>query len=163
MTDVIGCVEAEAATLGCLLRMTQHDALSLVDQLAVEDFTDARHRLVLEAARQCLYDGAPADPITVLAELRRTGDERSFTADRSAGVYLIGLLEAAPASASAGHYARAVVEHSVRRQVETAAVRLQDQAGVLAFAELTALALEEWSEIVRQLDRVSPTARELIQ
>jgi replicative DNA helicase len=162
MTPDIGCLEAEVAVLGCLLHLSAAEGASLAETLQDEDFTDPRHRAVLQAARTCLDEGAPADPVTVLGELRRSGAERSFTADRSAGVFLTELLQACPSETMAGWYARIVVEHAVRRRVLEAAQRVVQVVGEGAFEVVTSLALAEWTAIVQQLDRVSPTARELI-
>lgn len=161
--DVVGCVEAEAAVLGCLLHLAPSEAGALVEQLEVEDFTDPRHRSVFEAAVSCLTAGAPADPVTVLGQLRRAGTERSMTCDRSAGVFLADLLESAPFTTAAGHYARVVVEHRARRRLVEAADRLGQCAGTVPLDTVREVALTEWAALIRQLDRVTSEAGQVVR
>lgn len=158
MTPDIGCHEAEAAVLGCLLRMPLHDADALAGQLEPEDFTDPRHRAVFEAVGALVLDGTAPDPVVVLGELRRTGAERSMTCDRSAGVYLADLLAAAPVTLSGGHYARVVVEHRARRRLAEAGERLAQLAGTVPFPTVRDVALDELTAVLTQVDRVTPEA-----
>lgn len=153
----VGCPEAEAAVLGCVLHLPAGQARALVDRLEVEDFADPRHRGVLAAARALLQRGEPADPVTVLGELRRCGLEASFAADRSAGVFLVDLYAAAPAVASAGHYLRVVLEHGWRRRVLEAGVRLQQAAGQSAVEDLHQLVCDELGAILHVRQRYAPS------
>jgi len=155
--ETIGAVEAEAAVLGAVLRLPAAAARPVVDMLEVADFTDPRHRAVLFAARALLDTGVPADHVTVLGELRRTAVEKCFTADRSAGVYLLDLDDAAPAPASAGHYGRIVVEHRARRRIAEAGQRLCQAAGTSALADLHALLWTELRDVERLLGRCGVT------
>ncbi len=84
----------------------------------------------------------------MLGELRRQGAERSFTADRAAGTFLLDLYGAAGVPASIGAYAQVVLEHSYRRQLVAAGERLMQHAGTLALDELREL-FEEQTEAVR--------------
>jgi len=152
-SDTIGSIEAEAAVLGAVLRLPAAAARPVVDMLEIEDLTDPRYRAVLVAAQSLLGTDVPADAVTVLGELRRTGVEKCFTADRSAGLFLLDLDRAAPAPTCAGHYARVVMEHRARRRVAEAGQRLQQAAGTSALVDLRALATAEWTEVFRQLDR----------
>ncbi len=161
--DTIGCPDAEAAVLGCLLRMPLHDAGALAGHLEPEDFVDPRHRVVFGAVVDLLADGVTPDPVTVLGELRRSGAERSMTCDRSAGVFLGDLLASAPAMFSAGHYARVVVEHRARRRLHEAAARLSQAAGAASLATVREVALDEWTAILGQLDRVTSEAGQVVQ
>lgn len=148
----IGCLEAESAFLGCLLAggMTGQ-LLALVE---LEDFTDPRHRAVLAAARALHQRSEPVDPLTVLAALRRTGLERSLTADRSAGVFLTDLLTSAPSLGSASYYARMLLEHRARRQVHDTGTRWQQAAPGESMESLRALVVREVAEVARQLQRL---------
>ncbi len=151
--DTIGCPEAEAAVLGCLLLMTQVDADGLAMHLEVDDFVDPKHQAVFQAARDCLLDDTPADPVTVLGELRRTGAERSMTCDRPAGTFLADLLAAAPAVVNGGHYARVVVEHSFRRRLTVAADRLRQLAETGTLEHAAEVAHAEWLALHDLYDR----------
>jgi len=157
-SDTIGSVEAEAAVLGAVLRLPAAAARPVVDMLEVEDFADPRHRLVLVAVRALLDTGVPADHVTVLGELRRTGAEPSFTSDRSAGTFLIDLDQASPAPASAGYYARIVLEHRARRRIAEAGQRLCQAAGAAALVDLHALLSTELRDVERHLGRAGVLA-----
>lgn len=104
--DTVGCVEAEAAVLGAIMRCPAAQSRALAGHLESEDFTDPRNRLVFGAIVDVLADRAHPDPVTLLGQLRRAGQERCWTADRSAGVFLFDLLGAAPVAANAGHFGR---------------------------------------------------------
>jgi len=156
--ETIGSVEAEAAALGAILRLPAAAARPVVDVLEEQDLTDPRHRAVLVAAQSLLGTDVPADAVTVLGELRRTGVEKCFTADRSAGTFLLDLDRAAPAPTCAGHYARVVVEHRARRRIAEAGQRLCQAAGTSALADLHALLWTELREAERHLGRAGVTA-----
>jgi len=158
-SDTIGSVEAEAAVLGAVLRLPAAAARPTVDLLEIEDFTDPRHRAVLVAAQSLLASDVPADHVALVGELRRTGVEKCFTADRSAGVYLLDLDRAAPAPTCAGHYARVVLEHRARRRIAEAGQRLQQAAGTSALADLHALLWTELRDAERHLGRAGVTAQ----
>jgi replicative DNA helicase len=161
--DTIGCPDAEAAILGCLLRLRWAEAGALSDQLVPTDFVDPRHRAVFEAVIALVLDGTSPDPVTVLGELRRTGAERSMTCDKSAGVYLADLLAAAPAAVNGGHYARVVVEHRARRRLYEAGERLQQLAGTVPFPTVREVALDELAAVLAQVDRVSSEAGQVVR
>jgi replicative DNA helicase len=154
----VGCVEAEAAVLGALMRLHTSEADALAAQLVPEDFIDPRNRAVLGAIVGALADHVQPDPVTVLGELRRAGHERCWTADRSAGVYLFDLLAAAPTAVNARHYARVVVEHRARRRLHEAAERLGQLAGTASLTTVREIALDEWTAVIGQLDRVTSEA-----
>ncbi len=151
----IGSIQAEAALLGCLLHMSADGAAGLVARLQPEDFTDPRHRAVLTAVAATVNGGTRPDPITVLGEMRRQGLERSMTSDRSAGVFLLDVAAAAPVVASAGHYARIVVEHRVRRRAQEAGWRLAQRAEAASLDDLKAQALAELEAIFDQVERLT--------
>ena len=159
----IGCLEAEAAVLGALMRLPLHEADELAAQLEPEDFTDPKHRVVLAALVSLLAEDVPPDPVVVLGALRRSGAEKSFTADRSAGVFLFDLLAASPAVVSAGHYARIVVEHRARRRLHEAAERLGQLAEAASLAMVREVALDEWTAVLGQFDRVTSKARQVVR
>ncbi len=138
MTD-IACPEAEVALLGCLLRMPYPSVLDVVQRLRPDDLTDPRNRAVLAVVVQVAVTGADPDPVLVLGQLRREGLERSFTADRDAGTYLLDVYTAAGVVVNVDGYLRIVLEHAYRRRVVEAAQRLEQHAGTLALVELEEL------------------------
>lgn len=127
----IGCLEAERAFLGCLLGLQSRSVIApYLAQVEAEDFTDARNAATLAVIRTVVEQPPHlVDPVLVVGELRRSGLEKCFTADRAAAVYLADLLEAPGSLGSVGAYLRILIEHRVRREVETFGVRLQQLAG----------------------------------
>lgn len=145
--DDIGCTEAERAWLGCLLEL---DHLTVAGHLAAVDVTDLavpQHRLILTAIRDLVLAEPATNPdaVTVLGQLRRTGAASSFVSGTEPGSTLLALRAAAPVPAQAPFYARIIREHSWRRRVEEAGVRLQQIAGTCPLDEL-------WSQVVRELE-----------
>lgn len=164
LPPTIGVPVAEAAALGCLLRMPLQEGRALLALLHDDDLVDPRHNAVLLAARALLDSGSPADPVLVLGQLRRSGLEKAHTADKDAGVFLVELAASAPALSSASYYARIVVEHAYRRRVQSAATRLLRAAGQSDLDELNTLVLAEASAIAAQRRRTHPAAeREAVQ
>ncbi len=152
---------AEAAVLGCALQTTPQHARALLAGLAEQDFTVPQHAHIAAAITVLLGRGEPVDPVTVLGQLRRQGLEHAGTASKDAGVLLLELCQGAPTVASGSFYARIVLEHSYRRRVQRAAVRLLQGAGHLPLADLADLVSREHHGITAQHRRATtptPTA-----
>ncbi|RJK92527.1 DnaB-like helicase N-terminal domain-containing protein [Vallicoccus soli] len=145
--ELLGAPWAEAAVLGCLLRATPVIARALLDALGEQDWTVPQHRHVAAAARILLERGQPVDPVTVLGQLRRHGSENARTASKDTAVLLLELCEAAPVLGNAEHYARIVLEHSYRRRVQQAAVRLAQAADHLPLHTIAPLLEQERSAV----------------
>lgn len=156
----IGAEPAEAALLGALLQLPHDRAAALVHQITAADLVDPRHRVVLDAIRALVTADPPVDPdpVTVDAELRRTGLASSFTSDRRSAVLLIELRQACPTPASAGHYLHAVLEAAWRRRVEQAAVRIQQACGTAAIEDLVQLVVDELTDAIDERLRTSGAA-----
>jgi replicative DNA helicase len=154
--SAVGCLEAERAVLGCLLSLPLRPARDVAWTLQLEDFTDPRHRAVFAAISDCMLADVAADPVTVLGEMRRAGTESCMTDDRSAGTFLADLLAAAPVVASAGHYARVVVEHRARRRLVEAGERLRQVAERSPLDTVRDVALEEWTALSLAFNRLDP-------
>lgn len=152
----IGCPDAEAALLGCLLRLPAAAVLDLARRMVAQDLVDPRNRAVLASAAYVASQGLDPDPVLVLGHLRRLGLESSFTDDRPAGTYLLDLFGAAGVSASVQAYLQIVLEHSYRRRVVEAAQRLEQQAGALALGELQNLLEEEVDQLRAAAARARP-------
>lgn len=150
----VGCPEAEAAVLGALLMLGAKGA-DVAAGLEPEDFTDPRHRAVFGAVGELLEQGAATDAVIVLGHLRRSGAERSMTADRDAGVFLADLVTAAPVATCAPYYARIVVEHAARRRLVETAERLGQLAGTARLEVLAETVREEYAAVVAALRRAS--------
>lgn len=152
---MIGCFEAEAAVLGCLLQAGPMVTTGFLRQLEVADFTDPRHRVVFLAMTELQAAGQPVDPVTVLGQLRRTGAAQSMTADKGAGVFLADLLEAPPSVGTIGHYLLIVLEHRVRTEVETAGARLQQVAGAENIGTVRDVLQTDVAHLTRLLGRLA--------
>lgn len=125
---MIGSVEAEQAFLGCLLQIKGDFLRLLVTQAEAGDFTDPRHAAVHTVMLQLHEERQPLDPVTVLGQLRRSGLERSMTADRDAGVFLADLMDATPTVGNVGYYLTILLEHRVRRECARLAERMTQAA-----------------------------------
>lgn len=146
---------AEAAVLGCALQTTPQHARALLAGLGEQDFTVPQHAHIAAAITALLGRGEPVDPVTVLGQLRRQGLEHAGTASKDAGVLLLELCQSAPTVASGSFYARIVLEHSYRRRVQRAAVRLLQGAGHLPLTDLADLVTREHQGITAQHRRAS--------
>jgi len=157
--DELGEPLAEAAVLGCALQTTPQHARALLAGLAEQDFTVPQHAHIAAAITVLLGRGEPVDPVTVLGQLRRQGLEHAGTASKDAGVLLLELCQGAPTVASGSFYARIVLEHSYRRRVQRAAVRLLQGAGHLPLADLAELVNREHHGITAQHRRATTPTR----
>jgi replicative DNA helicase len=153
--DSIGCAQAEAAVLSCLLHLPHQQVRGHLAHLHVEDLVDPRHRVVLEAISALVHAEHPVDPdpVLVLGELRRSGADSSFLAGTNAGTVLADLAGAAPVVASCGHYLAVVLEHAWRRRVEAAGVRLQQAAGSTPLEDLAQTVVDELQQALDDLRR----------
>lgn len=109
-----------------------------------------QHAHVAAAITVLLEQNVPVDPVTVLGQLRRQGAENATTACTDAGVLLVELCAAAPSVGSVSHYAEIVREHSYRRRVQQAAVRLLAAASSAALDDLCELVEHEHTAVDEQ-------------
>ena len=161
LAEPLGEPLAEAAVLGCLLQTTAAHARQVLGRLTEQDWSVPQHAHVAQAIRALLEGGVPVDPVTVLGQLRRQGLENAHTASTDAGVLLLELCQSAPTIASANHYTHIVLEHSYRRRVQTAALRLLRAAEHAPLDALTDLISAEHDAITNQQQRLAagaPTA-----
>lgn len=167
MTATIALPEAEQALIGCLLNMPVRDAGHLLASVRDEDLTVPQLCLILDAARALVAADVAPDPVAVLGHLRRVGTDRSFLADRDAGVYLASIFEAAPHLGSHGHYLQIVLEHAWRRRVQQTGTRLlqASSSSSLDDLDLTIAAeiqqLRAWSSRLRSHTGTQATAAPL--
>ena len=100
--------QAEKSVLGAM--MMSKDAISdVVEVLRGSDFYQPRHETIFEAVISLYGRGEPADPITVAAELGRSGDLQRV----GGAVYLHDLLASISIAANASYYAEIVREKAV--------------------------------------------------
>jgi replicative DNA helicase len=112
-------LEAEEAVLGAVLASGR-----LLDEVAAlleeADFYRPAHRAIWRAILRLANRDQPTDPVTVLGELRDSGE----LADVGGGPFLHTLVEAVPTVANAGHYAQLVADTARRRRVIDLGIRL---------------------------------------
>ena len=155
LAEPLGEPLAEAAVLGCLLQTTAAHARQVLARLTEQDWSVPQHAHVAQAIRALLDRGVPIDPVTVLGQLRRQGLDNAHTANRDAGVLLLELCQSAPTIGSASHYTRIVLEHSYRRRVQTAALRLVRAAEHAPLDALTDLITGEHDAISNAQRRIT--------
>lgn len=142
--------------LGCVLRGGTTLARELLDQLTDQDWSVPAHARVAQAAGVLLEQDLPVDPVTVLGQLRRQGLENARNASRDTGVMLIELCQAAPSLANAAHhYLHVVLEHSLRRHAQHAALRLLRAAEFGSLSSLTELIGREHDALSDCLERLA--------
>ena len=160
LAEPLGEPLAEAAVLGCLLQTTAAHARQVMARLTEQDWSVPQHAHVAQAIRALLERGVPVDPVTVLGQLRRQGLDNAQTASTDAGVLLVELCQSAPTIASANHYTQIVLEHSYRRRVQTAALRLLRAAEHAPLDALTDLITAEHEAITNAQLRLAAPAND---
>jgi replicative DNA helicase len=112
-------IAAEQSALGGM--MLSKDAIAdVVEVLRPNDFYRPAHQLVYEAVLDLYGRGEPADPVTVSAELVRSGQ----IARIGGAEYLHTLIQTVPTAANAGYYAQIVAERATLRRLVTAGTRI---------------------------------------
>ncbi|MDR2070239.1 MAG: replicative DNA helicase [Treponema sp.] len=118
--------EAEKATLGAML--LDAEAVSVAMQyLKPGDFYINRNRRVFEAIRTLSDQGLKADIITIVEELKRTGE-----LDGAGGPpYVASLTNVVPTTANIDYYAKVVQDCSLRRSL----IRVSNEVVAKSFDE----------------------------
>jgi replicative DNA helicase len=131
----VAAVEAEKALVGAML--IDRAPLELLELLDDDvDLTLPTLRTVVAAIRRLVIAGTPVDPVTVLGELRRSGETVTAAGQGDVGLLLIEYAEASPVPASARHYFQAVVEASLRRRLLEVGTRLAQMASSSALDDV---------------------------
>lgn len=111
--------QAEKSVLGAMLM--SKDAISdVVEVLRGSDFYQPRHETIFESVISLYGRGEPADPITVAAELGRSGGLQRV----GGAVYLHDLLASISIAANASYYAEIVREKAILRRLVNASIRI---------------------------------------
>ena len=109
----------EQSVLGSLLQ--DGGAFERVQPLRAHDFSDHIHGRIYDAIAALTRDGDPVDIVTVYERLR-TADQ----ADECGGLEYLGKLEhCVPSAANAGHYAKAVRDLALKRDLLAAVDRMR--------------------------------------
>jgi replicative DNA helicase len=112
-------VQAEQSVLGGML-LSKDAIADVVEVLRAGDFYRPAHQIVYDTILDLYGRGEPADPVTVSAELTRTGQLM-----RIGGTpYLHTLISSVPTAANAGFYAEIVAERATLRRLVEAGTRI---------------------------------------
>jgi replicative DNA helicase len=117
-------IGAEQSTLGGQLLTRDAIADVVGSPMKPEDYYRPAHETIQRAIIKLYGDGEPVDPITVAAELTKSGD-----ITRVGGAsYLHTLVQTVPTAANAEYYAEIVHEKAVRRRLVEAGSKIQAMA-----------------------------------
>jgi len=112
-------VQAEQSVLGGML-LSKDAIADVVEVLRAGDFYRPAHQIVYDTVLDLYGRGEPADPVTVSAELTRSGQLM-----RVGGTpYLHTLISSVPTAANAGFYAEIVAERATLRRLVEAGTRI---------------------------------------
>jgi len=112
-------VAAEQAVLGGML-LSKDAIADVVEVLRSADFYRPAHQTIYDMVLDLYGRGEPADPVTVSAELTRTGQLMRV----GGAPYLHTLMSSVPTAANAGYYAQIVAERAVLRRLIEAGTRI---------------------------------------
>jgi replicative DNA helicase len=110
---------AEQCVLGGML-LSKDAIADVVEVLRPGDFYRPAHQTIYDAVIDLYGRGEPADPVTIAAELTRTG----ALARVGGGGYLHTLIASVPTAANAGYYAEIVRERAILRRLVEAGTRI---------------------------------------
>jgi len=116
-------VTAEQAVIGAMM-LSPAAAAECLQALTSADFYRPAHQHAFEAIAAITHSGKTADPVTVKAQLEEAGVLRAA----GEAPYLHTLIASVPTAANAGHYARIVRGHAVRRRLLESGRRIVQMA-----------------------------------
>jgi replicative DNA helicase len=112
-------IQAEQSVLGGML-LSKDAIADVVEVLRGTDFYRPAHEVVFDVILDLYGRGEPADPVTVSAELTRSGQLMRV----GGSPYLHTLISSVPTAANAGYYAEIVAERAVLRRLVEAGTRI---------------------------------------
>src|SRR5215470_15699008 len=112
-------IAAEQAVLGGML-LSKDAIADVIEVLRGTDFYRPAHQTIYDTVIDLYGRGEPADPVTVSAELTRTGQLMRV----GGAPYLHTLMSSVPTAANAGYYAQIVAERAVLRRLIEAGTRI---------------------------------------
>src|SRR5690348_10301711 len=112
-------VAAEQSVLGGML-LSKDAIADVVEVLRPGDFYRPAHQTIYDSIIDIYGRGEPADPVTIAAELTRTG----MLAKVGGAPYLHTLIASVPTAANAGYYAEIVRERAILRRLVEAGTRI---------------------------------------
>ena len=115
-------VDAERSVLGAML-LDEGAASDVLSLLGPDDFYRPAHARVFESMQQLFEKNEPLDEVTVVAQLRATGQLEGV----GGATYLATLTQSVPTAANAAHYARIVRDRALSRRLINAATVIAGQ------------------------------------
>ena len=112
-------IQAEQSVLGGML-LSKDAIADVVEVLRAGDFYRPAHQIVYDTILDLYGRGEPADPVTVSAELTRSGQLMRV----GGSPYLHTLISSVPTAANAGFYAEIVSERATLRRLVEAGTRI---------------------------------------
>ena len=112
-------IQAEQSVLGGML-LSKDAIADVVEVLRAGDFYRPAHQIVYDTILDLYGRGEPADPVTVSAELTRSGQLMRV----GGSPYLHTLISSVPTAANAGFYAEIVAERATLRRLVEAGTRI---------------------------------------
>ena len=112
-------LQAEQSVLGGML-LSKDAIADVVEVLRATDFYRPAHQTIYDTILDLYGRGEPADPVTVSAELTRTGQLLRI----GGSPYLHTLISSVPTAANAGFYAEIVAERATLRRLVEAGTRI---------------------------------------
>jgi replicative DNA helicase len=112
-------LQAEQSVLGGML-LSKDAIADVVEVLRAGDFYRPAHQLIYDTILDLYGRGEPADPVTVSAELTRSGQLMRV----GGAPYLHTLISSVPTAANAGFYAEIVAERATLRRLVEAGTRI---------------------------------------
>src|SRR5262249_51015929 len=122
---------AEQSVLGGML-LSATTIGEVTDAMRAEDFYRPAHQVIYQTILDLHGRGDPADPITVCAELERTGELRRV----GGPAYLHTLMQTPPTATNASYYAEIVAEKAQLRRL----IQLGTRVIALGYAGATGAA-----------------------
>jgi replicative DNA helicase len=112
-------IMAEQCVLGGML-LSKDAIADVVEVIRPADFYRPVHQTIFDAVIDLYGKGEPADPVTIAAELTRTGQLERV----GGGPYLHTLVASVPTAANAGYYAEIVRERAILRRLVEAGTKV---------------------------------------
>lgn len=115
-------VDAERSVLGAML-LDEGAASDVLSLIGPDDFYRPAHARIFESMQQLFEKNEPLDEVTVVAQLRATGQLEGV----GGATYLATLTQSVPTAANAAHYARIVRDRALSRRLINAATVIAGQ------------------------------------
>lgn len=152
-------IAAERACAGALLLALPELSRPVLERLHDDDLADVRCRFVVTTVRRMLAEQVTPDTVTFASFVERHGLLEPGPARTHLRSWLSELANAAPAVASLGWYADAVIQRAARLRMVQAGREYQRAAAAGDIDVLGEVARTEYLAVADALDRTKSTTR----